>query len=69
MPAERSSSSLDQALTRIALALSASHHLTVTDRPELPREQWPIWVLDHQPELALLDQVREVLGFSSDSDS
>lgn len=59
---------LDDALTRVALALSASHHLTVTDRPDLPREQWPVWVLDHAPELALLDQVREALGLSSDSD-
>ena len=55
---------LDQALTRIALALSASHHLTVTDRPELPRDQWPVWVLDHRPELELLDQVREALGLT-----
>lgn len=59
---------LDDALIRVSLALSASHHLAVTDRPDLPREQWPVWVLDHAPELALLDRVREALGLSSDND-
>ena len=52
---------LGPALDRLSLALSASHNLTVTDRPDLPRDQWPVWVLDHTPELALLDQVRDAL--------
>lgn len=54
------------ALRRAHLALSASHNLTVTDRPDLPRHEWPVWVTDHRGELAALDEAAEIL--SSDSD-
>lgn len=44
-----------EALQAASLALSASHNLTVTDRPGLPRDQWPVYVLDHLAELDLID--------------
>ena len=51
-----------EALDRASLALSASHNLTVTDRPDLPRDQWPVWVLDHRRELDALDRAKEAIG-------
>lgn len=47
-----------RALQAASLALSASHNLTVTDRADLPRSQWPVYVLDHQAELALIEQAQ-----------
>jgi hypothetical protein len=47
--------SLEPALQAASLALSASHNLTVTDRSNLPRAEWPVYVLDHGHELALID--------------
>ncbi|WP_164084833.1 hypothetical protein [Pseudazoarcus pumilus] len=52
------------ALRRAHLALSASHNLTVTDRPDLPRKDWPVWVTDHRAELAAIE---EVIAISIDS--
>lgn len=63
MPFEKLASALKQA----SLALSASHGLTVTDRSDLPRDQWPVYVLNHTNELALIDAA--LLGLtSSDND-
>lgn len=53
------------ALEQASLALSASHNLTVTDRPDLPRDQWPVYVLDHLAELDLIDQALAVLDAES----
>lgn len=52
---------LREVLTRASLALSASHNLTVTDRPDLPRGQWPVYVLDHRAELDLIDRALALL--------
>lgn len=56
---------LRQALERASLALSASHNLTVTDRPDLPRDQWPVYVLDHMAEVELIDQALAALDAAS----
>lgn len=57
------------ALTSASLALSASHNLTVTDRASLPREQWPIYVLDHLREIVLIDAVLVALSEPSNIDT
>jgi hypothetical protein len=44
------------ALQAASLALSASHNLTVTDRSDLPRDEWPTYRLDHAAEIALIDE-------------
>lgn len=55
------------ALYVAGLALSASHNLHVTDRPDLPREQWPVYVLDHDAELrAILRADRALRRAGSD---
>lgn len=57
------------ALKAASLALSASHNLTVTDRPSLPRDQWPVYVLNHLNELKLIDQALIALGEKSTLES
>lgn len=54
--------SLRTALEAASLALSASHNLTVTDRSDLPRAEWPVYVTDHRAELALIDGALRDLG-------
>ena len=54
------------ALRRAHLALSVSHNLTVTDRPELPRETWPVWVTDHRAEISALDEAIDLLSSGTD---
>lgn len=56
---------LIKALKAASLALSASHNLTVTDRADLPRDQWPVYVLDHLVEIKLIDQALIALGEKS----
>lgn len=58
-------STIRRALESASLALSASHNLTVTDRPDLPRDQWPVYVLDHLAELDLIDQALAALDAAS----
>jgi len=53
---------LKEALTAAAIALSASHNLTVTDRSDLPRQDWPVYVLDHLRELLLIERVLAALN-------
>jgi hypothetical protein len=50
------------ALRAADLALSASHNLTATDRADLPRADWPVFVLDHRAELAGLAAVWRLLA-------
>ena len=47
---------LKAAFQSASLALSTCHNLTVTDRSDLPRDEWPIYVLNHKRELALIDE-------------
>ncbi|MCD6674875.1 MAG: hypothetical protein LT106_18735 [Burkholderiaceae bacterium] len=47
------------ALLRASLALSASNGLHVTDRPDLPRGQRPVYMLDHSGELAAIDRAAQ----------
>lgn len=54
-----------EALAKASLALSASHNLTVTDRSDLPRDQWPFYVLDHLTEVDLIDQALSELDAAS----
>lgn len=53
-------------LKAVHLALVSSHNLTVTDRPDLPREEWPVYVLDHFAEIravgSLLDFLQVVIS-------
>lgn len=44
-----------RALTQASLALSASHGLLATDRSDLPRNQWPMYRLDHSADLRAID--------------
>lgn len=53
------------ALKAASLALSASHNLAVSDRPDLPRDQWPVYVLDHRDELDMIDLALVALGKKS----
>ena len=53
------------ALKAASLALSASHNVTVTDRSDLPRDQWPIYILDHTKEGNLIDKALVSLGEKS----
>ena len=46
---------LVRALREAGLALSASHGLWATDRSDLPREQWPMYRIDHRAELEAID--------------
>lgn len=55
-----------EALDRASLALSASHNLTVTDRPDLPRDQWPVWVLDNAEALEAIETARRALGMDDE---
>lgn len=57
------------ALKSAGLALSASHNLTATDRADLPRDQWPVYVLDHGAQIALVDAALVSLGEPSSIDS
>ncbi len=57
------------ALKSAGLALSASHNLTATDRAGLPRCRWPVYVLDHGAEIALVDAALVSLGEPSSIDS
>lgn len=57
------------ALKSASLALSASHNLTATDRADLPRDQWQVYVLDHSAEIALIDAALVSLGEPSSIDS
>ena len=45
-------------ITAVSLALASSGGLTVTDRSDLPRDQWQTWVLDTRLELAALDRIK-----------
>jgi len=54
-----------EALRRVHLALSASHNLTVTDRPDLPRSEWPVWVTDHAAEIKALDDAVAIVSSGS----
>lgn len=55
------SCAVSDALRWARKALSESHNLTVTDRPDLPRDQWPVWVTDHSAALSLIDQAEAEL--------
>lgn len=57
------------ALKSAGLALSASHNLTVTDRADLPRDRWTVYVLDHGAEIARVDAALVSLGEPSSIDS
>lgn len=56
-------------LQRASMALSASHNLTVTDRPDLPLNECPPYVLDHKKETDAIGDLLLSFGFiSTDSD-
>ncbi len=57
-----------QALLAADLALSASHNLTATDRADLPRTDWPVFVLDHRAGLAGLGAVWRLLAEAAAND-
>lgn len=50
-------------------ALSASHNLTVTDRPDLPLEEQPFYVLDHMNETNAIGELLLSLGDLANTDS
>jgi len=43
------------ALQHARLALAACNHCITTDRPDLPRSEWPVWTINHEAEIALID--------------
>lgn len=53
---------LCDALYLAGLALSASSGLLVTDRPDLPRLEQPLYVLKHDDELKAIDRAVEALS-------
>lgn len=56
-------------LQKASMALSASHNLTVTDRPDLPLNECPPYVLDHKKETDAIGSLLLSFGFvSTDND-
>lgn len=56
-------------LQKASMALSASHNLTVTDRPDLPLNECPPYVLNHKKETDAIGSLLLSLGFiSTDND-
>lgn len=52
-------------LQRASMALSASHNLTVTDRPDLPLNECPPYVLNHKKETDAIGNLLLSFGFVS----
>jgi len=54
-----------RALKTARLALCACNHCLTTDRPDLPSSEETGWTIDHDMEIALIDEAFAALGVPS----
>jgi hypothetical protein len=47
---------ISQALKAAQYALISSHNLTATDKSELPRDKWPVFNINNESEIALIEK-------------